>query len=183
MNRWLSVPAVLCVVAFGVVYAHLYGAFGGESATNLRQPNSAGLGEDVPISPAAPRDAAHEGNLMSIAEAERTLTSVRDRWLRPWRQLESSPHRLYSRAMPRPVPSLSAEIQLASESLGESDGCLVGVISVHRGSETSSMPGYGGRSETSSIPCVVDRLTSRVRFFHDGRWLTEEQWLATAPVP
>jgi len=182
MNRWLSIPAGCCFVAFGVLYAVLYGA-GGDSSANLRRPTPAVGGENARTPAASGPLAPRDGRMLSIAEAERRLVSLRDDWLRPWRQWESSPHRLYSRAAPRPIPSMSAEIQLATESLGESDGCLVGVISVHRGSETSSMPGYGGRSETSSIPCVVDRLTGRVRFFHDGRWLTDDEWLTKAPTP
>jgi hypothetical protein len=200
MNRWLSIPAVFCAVAFSVVYALMYGALRGESANNLRPTVPATRGGDAPPSSSAVRLATAGESLMSIDDAQRSLASLRDEWLRPWRQWESSPRRLYSRAAPRPIPSLSAEIQFASESLGESDGCLVGVISVHKGlptgpyglpagsmpgagSETSSMPGGFGGSETSSIPCVVDRLTSRVRFFHNGRWLTDEEWLATAPLP
>jgi hypothetical protein len=195
MNRWLSIPAVCCVVAFGVVYVFMYGALHGESANNLRRPAPATRGGDAaPSSPAVRPATAGEG-LMSIDDAERALASLRDQWLRPWRQWESSPHRLYSRAAPRPIPSMSAEIQLASASLSESDVCLVGVISVHKGLPAGpyglpggrgGMPGAympGAGSETSSIPCVVDRLTSRVRFFHDGHWLNEEEWLATAPQP
>ena len=188
MNRWLSIPAGCCFVAFGFVYAVLHGAVGGESVSNLRRPIPAVGSENAPAPTATGPLAPQDARLVSIAEAERTLVSLRDAWLRPWRQWESSPHRLYSRAAPRPIPSMSAEIQLASESLSESDGCLVGVISVHKGLPAgpyglpaASMPGAG--SETSSIPCVVDRLTSRVRFFHNGRWLTDDEWLTTAPLP
>lgn len=171
MNRWLSIPAGGCFVAFGVVYAALHGALGGDAAGNLRRPSPAAGAENARAPSALGPLAPHDARLVSVTQAERALVSLRDAWLRPWRQWESSPHRLYSRAAPRPIPSISAQIELAAESLGESDGCLVGVISVRKG------------TESFAVPCVFDRLTSRVRLFHDGRWLTDDEWLTTAPLP
>ena len=172
MNRRLTIPAGCCIVAFGVVYAALHGAVDADVNPSRQRVVSSELANLSSVSSSAAQFDKFDRRLLSVAEVEQSLISARDAWLRPWRQWESAPHRLYSRVAPRPIPSLSAEIQLASESLGESAGCLVGIISVHKGG-----------AEPFAIPCVVDRFTSRTRFFHDGRWLTEEEWVATAPAP
>src|SRR5262245_60960445 len=101
MNRWLSIPAVCCVVVFSAVYALLYGSLRGESVSNLRQPALAIRGEKTPVQVASHSPVPHDAPLLSVDQAERSLVSLRDAWLRPWRQRESSPHRLYSRVAPR----------------------------------------------------------------------------------
>ena len=77
MNRWLSIPAGCCFVAFGVLYAVLYGA-GGDSSANLRRPTPAVGGEIASAPSAAGPLAPHDGRMLSIAEAERTLVSLCD---------------------------------------------------------------------------------------------------------
>jgi hypothetical protein len=78
---------------------------------------------------------------------------------------------MFSRMAPKPIPSISGEIQLASDTASEADACLVGTISIRM------------KVETQVIPCLVDRLTGRPRFFHNGRWLASDEWLKTAPLP
>jgi hypothetical protein len=36
--------------------------------------------------------------------------------------------------------------------------------------------------QSAKIPCVIDRITKRVRLFDGGQWLTEDEWLKTAPL-
>jgi hypothetical protein len=109
--------------------------------------------------------------LLSTEQAEHVLTALSGEFVRPWRQWESSPTRLYSRAMPRPLPSLSTEIQWAQDATSPSDSFLLASITVTKG------------PQTQAIPCVVNRVTQEVCLFANGHWLTAADWLKQAPNP
>jgi hypothetical protein len=109
--------------------------------------------------------------LLSIENAEQSLKALVDEYLSSWRQWETSSHRLYSRAAPRPIPTMYANIGMSPSTLGQSDGFLVAAVAV------------GTEAHPQVIPCVVDRITKRCGFFVDGHWLTEDEWLKSAPLP
>jgi hypothetical protein len=108
---------------------------------------------------------------LSVEEAEQVLTALAGEYMRPWREWEASPHRMYSRVAPRPIPTIYASVEMSPGATGPRDSFLVGTIAV--GTEAPLQP----------APCVVDRLTAQVRVFADGQWLDEEEWLRKAPTP
>ena len=158
MNRLLLIPAVGCLVAFGVAAAGLYRAEGREQKTSA-------------VAYVAPqsRDLRDEAALVPH-EAEQKLQALTAQYLKPWRDWETSPHRLVSRAAPRPVPSISERIELV-DSATHPAGCWLATITVTIG------------DQPEQTPCIVDRHSGEVRLFASGKWLAEDEWLAMAPLP
>lgn len=177
MNRLLVIPAACCLIAFVAVLAALQGAVGHETGAESTQIVERGYRGESGTKPltrnylASDATRANDHLQMSSDEAQQVLTRLAGDYLRPWRQWESSPHRLYSRAAPRPIPSISAGIDLASNAAGQSDGFLLATITVNTG------------KRSHSFPCVVDRTTKQVRLFAEGLWQTEVEWLEKAPLP
>lgn len=165
MNRSLVVPAG-CLCAFAALLAVLPGGDGRESAADsvLRGEVSTRAALDLAV-PIGGQD------LLPHAEAERMLTKLSGEYLRPWRQWENSPQRLYSRAAPRPIPSMSAEVALSAGETLESDSFVLATIDIRTG------------ERLERVPCVVDRATRQVQLFAGGQWVSSDQWLETAPVP
>jgi hypothetical protein len=173
MNRLLLIPAVCCLVALATLLAVLHGATGGEaSATGVAA--RGGNRETMPSQCARATsdllDASGDRRL-TPEEAKAVLASVADRYVRPWQEWRSAPHRIYSRAAVRPIPSILASVEMPLAASRQSDSFLVASIAVSMGS----------RSE--STPCVVDRITGQVCLYAEGQWLTEDEWLKLAPLP
>jgi len=175
MNRWLFVPAGCCLLAYAALFAAIHSRANGETVAGpVRSEADLRGGETAPFLSAslAPLAAAGEDStLLSVDEAEQLLTKLSGEFMQPWRQWEASPHRLYSRAAPRPIPSISAKIQLVERESNQRDGVLLATITVRTG------------EHSQSIPCAVDRITKRARLFSNGEWLTAKEWLMTAPSP
>ena len=174
MNRSLSIPAVCCLVAFAAVVAALQGATGRES--RAKQLSAAPRYGDRAALPAhaaysAPRPADPSGQpLLTGGQAQEQLTALAGEYLRPWKEWESSPRRYFSRAAPRPVPSISADIEFAQQE-SSSDSFLLASITVTTG------------ARSQAVPCVVDRRTRQVQLFDGEKWLTADQWLEKSPLP
>jgi len=163
MNRSLVIPAVCCLGAFAALMATLHGVNGREAAA-----------EFIPLDASVRRADASKANselLLSTEEAEQALTSLVGEYLRPWRQWETSPHRLYSRVAPRPIPTILAKVEMSPSPNCKSDNFLVAKIDVST----------GGKSQLT--PCVIDRTTKEVLLFAEGQWLAEDEWLTKAPLP
>jgi hypothetical protein len=158
MNRLLLIPAVGCLVAFGVAAASFYRAEGREQDT-----------EAVAYLAPKSRDLRDEGAL-APRDAEQKLQALAAQYLQPWRQWESSPHRLLSRVAPRPVPSISEQIQLV-DSRNQPAGCCLATITITIG------------EQAEQTPCIVDCRSGEVHLFDGGKWLTEYEWLKQAPLP
>ena len=158
MNRLLLIPAVGCLAAFVVAAAGLYRADG-------REPKTATVAYVAPQS----RDPRDESAL-APREAEQKLQALTAQYLQPWRNWETSPRRMFSRAAPAPVPSISERIELV-DSAAHPAGCWLATITVTIG------------DEPEQTPCVVDRHSGEVRLFAGGKWLAEDEWLALAPLP
>jgi len=177
MNRLLVIPAACCLIAFAALLAALQGAVGHETGAESTQVVERGYRGEPGTKPltrnylASDATRANDNLLMSSDEAQQVLTRLAGDYLRPWRQWESSSHRLYSRAAPRPIPSISAGIELASSAAGQSDGFLLATITVTAG------------ARTQPVPCVVDRTTKQVRLFAEGQWQSEKEWVMNAPLP
>ena len=60
---------------------------------------------------------------------------------------------------------------MSPDASSESDSFLLASIVIRKG------------AQSQAVPCVVDRLTKRTRLFVEGQWLTEDEWLKTAPLP
>jgi hypothetical protein len=164
MNRKLIVPAAGCLVAFLALLAALHGASGRESAGKPRA-------DDGTIAASLSENSPDDRDLMSVDAAEQVLTSLSGEYLRPWRNFESSPRHLYSRAAPRSIPTILANVELPRQSVAAGDSLLVATITVTAG------------DHSEKTPCVIDRLTKRVRLFSEGEWIASEEWLKKAPVP
>jgi hypothetical protein len=145
------------LVAFGVAAAGLYRAEGREQKT-----------EAVAYVTPQNRDLRDEAALVA-REAEQKLQALTAQYLQPWRDWESSPHRLISRAAPRPVPSISEHIELAGSS-AQPAGCCLATITITIG------------DQAEQTPCIVDRRSGEVRLFAGGKWLGEDEWLKQAPL-
>ena len=167
MNRMLIIPAGCCLVAFAALWASLNGAAGKESRSGAL----AAARENVSATIATRPSLSTKTKPLALEEVEQSLTALTGEYLRPWRQRETSPRYLYSRVAPQPIPSISAEVELAAGANSQADGMAVAAIVIKTGL----------RAET--IPCVVDRHTRQVRVFAGGEWLTEAQWLSQAPLP
>jgi hypothetical protein len=166
----LIVPAGCCLVAFAVLWAGLGGAAVRESSdSQIATRDNLGAAKASPYSRS---QALAEGNQsLALDEVERSLAALSGEYIRPWRQRETSPRHLYSRASPRPIPTMSAEVEMTADEDVQAEGMAVATLVIKTGT----------RVET--VPCVVDRFTRRVRIFAGGQWLTETQWLAQAPLP
>jgi|GEM_PF-2367647 hypothetical protein len=178
MNRSLTIPAGCCLFAFGALLAALQGTVGRETAAGLAPlATPVRRGDREKTMPPTLADSASKASeidgdlLLSNDEAEQVLTKLAGEYLRPWRQWETSPRHLYSRVAPRPIPTISAKIEISTGVTSQSDGFLVATIVVST----------GARSEP--VPCVVDRVTKQVRLFSEGQWLSEDVWLKKAPLP
>lgn len=171
MNRLLFIPAGCCLVAFAALWTGLSGAAGKESRGGLSAAARDNVVATAATKPSQPAVLPANSKPLALEEAEQSLTALTGEYLRPWRQRETSPRYLYSRVAPRPIPSISAEVELAAGANTQSEGMAVATIVIKTGSQ----------SET--IPCVVDRVTRHVRVFAGGKWLTEAEWLSRAPLP
>jgi hypothetical protein len=165
MNRMLIIPAGCCLVLFVALWAGLSGAADKESRvlTTARE-NVSAAAATKPTLPATTEP-------LALEEVEQSLTALTGEYLRPWRQQETSPRYLYSRVAPRPILSISADVEWTASANSPTDGAVVAAIVIKTGM----------RSET--LPCVVDRVTRKVRVFVGGKWLTEAEWLSQAPLP
>jgi hypothetical protein len=163
MNRSLWIPAICYLFVFAALTATLHGVAERDAA-----------GEFVPREAAERRVATSSPNgevLLSPEDAEKLLTALVGEYVRPWRKWEASPHRLYSRVAPRPIPTIVAKVEMSPCTACSSDKFLVAKIDVS----------FGG--ESKATPCVVDRTTSKVLLFADGQWLAQEEWLKNSPLP
>lgn len=156
MNRFMVIPAIGSVVIFAGVLAFFHNAPARERTSNTQQSY-------------APAER------ISFAEAEEQLTKLTGDYLRPWREYENSPRRLYSRAAPRPIPSISASIELATTAeerkTMQTDNLLVATVVIKTG------------PQMQRIPCVIDRQGNDVRLFASDQWVTAKEWLMMAPMP
>lgn len=169
MNRMLLIPAICCFSAFTVLLVILNAATAREAAAQ-----AARRGGDAAISPVAIDDAPtpSAGAISkSGSEPEQLLQKLSDEYLQPWRQWENSPHRLYSRVAPSPVPSISAEIAVSPQGGNQLKNVALATITIRKG------------RTSDEVPCIVDRTTQRVHLFAAGKWLSSEEWLKTAPTP
>jgi hypothetical protein len=177
MNRSLVVSAGCSLLTFLALVAVFHGAIGRKSfaeSTQLHAPLRRGDHGALPFKRDFPAENAPHANdalPLSIENAEQSLKAIVDEYLLAWREWETSPRRLYSRAAPRPIPTMYANIAMSPSTLGESDGFLVAAITV------------GTAAHPQVVPCVVDRSTNRCGFFVDGHWLTEDEWLKSALLP
>jgi hypothetical protein len=168
MNRALIIPAGFCLVAFVTMLAALHGANDRQTVAVSTTPGTVGQYSDrLPI----PTPNAHSARPMSEAESRERVAALADQYLRPWRQWESSPRHLYSRAAPRPIPTITAEIAMVPTAKGQSDGFLLGKITITIG------------ARPQAVPVIVDRMKRRAWMCADGQWLAEEVWLKNAPLP
>lgn len=158
MNRLLLVPAFVCLLAFVSLYTVLNRAVGveGDATRTLADTPSA----------LTPLDTT----LASVNEAERVLGLLRDKYLQRCRDWDNSPHRMMSRIAQRRVTPSCAEVVMSPKSTGERDSILLATISMQWQKQIQT-----------KIPCVVDATTKQVRLFHDGQWLTDDEWLKTVP--
>jgi hypothetical protein len=194
MNQSLAIPAGCCLFAFAALLCALPSSDGRESADDsasfsaARRP--ADLGRST-IPRASAADHAGGDTLLTHKQAERLLTALADEYLDPWRQWASSPRRLYSRAAPRPIPSIDALVDVSPTDTGQGDNVVLATITIRTGSPSTLATTRGRPSETTPtqptslqrVPCIVDRTTGQVRLFAGDRWLTEGQWLQLSPLP
>jgi len=176
MNRSLVFPAGCCLFAFTALLAALHGAKGREASAKTALFGAAWHRADRNPAPSTRACSTlpnphTNGTLLSSEEAKQVLTTLAGEYVRPWQEWEASPHRLYSRAAPRPLPPIYATVEMSPHAIGPSDALLVATIAIS--SEGQSEP----------VPCVVDRITKQVRLYAEGQWLTDDEWLKTAPRP
>jgi len=176
MNRAIVIPAGFCLLALTALLATIRGENRHSNAFSTSPPpkeqqTDSDAKSSPPAIPASGLSSSNQASLLSDEEAQQQLSVLADQYQRPWREWENSPHRFYSRAAPRPIPSISAEIAIAPSTKVQSDSFLLGAITVK----------IGARSE--HIPCVIDRTSKIVWLSASGQWLTEEEWLAKAPAP
>lgn len=176
MNRALILPAGFCLIAFAALLATV-GPYGRASTAAATKPGAVHRLADRGSTPITQAGAAFDvpnasdTRPLSDSEARKLVSTLADEYLRPWRQWETSPHRMYSRAGPRLIPTMHVEIVMAPVTKGQGNGFLLGTIAVITG------------ARSQPVPCVVDRTTKRVWMSVDGQWLTEDEWLKKAPVP
>src|SRR5690349_11644607 len=119
MNRFMVIPAIGSVVIFAGVLAFFQSAPARDREVKLQ-------------AVARPSD-----EKLSFAEAEEQLTKLTGEYLRPWREYEKSPRRLYSRIAPSPIPSISASIELATTAeerkTMQTDNLLVATVVIKTG--------------------------------------------------
>jgi hypothetical protein len=161
MNRMLAIPAGCCLVAYAVLFTNLQGA-PAESAVSAAPSPAAVSPSGAYVPSAAP--------LLSRADAEKMLETLKDDYLRPYRTWEESPHRIMSRAAVRRVEPSSAHYVLATNQPGDHE--LLATIVVKFGSRAPE-----------TFPCVIDRVTKGVGVFAGGQWTQADAWLKAAPAP
>jgi hypothetical protein len=177
MNRSLMIPAGCCLLAFAALLATFHRVAGEGPGSELAQFIALGHRIDLGSSPssrasAPPAVFGAGGNPpLSMEEAEQVLTALAGEYIRPWKQWEASPHRLYSRAAPRPIPTITAAVEISPGAAGNSNSFLVATITVDKA------------SQPEQTPCVIDRGTREALFFAEGQWLTQDEWLKKAPRP
>ena len=172
MNRMLFVPAIGCLGSFAVLLLVFHAAAGREAATRATRLKGNDLvvaRSAVSSTPDAATPSAGSGSLSGDA-AEQQLQRLSEEYLRPWRQWENSPHRLYSRVAPRPIPSISAEVAVAPPADSE-ESFVLGTITIRTG------------DKSEPVACIVDRVTKKVHLFSSGKWLGSDEWLKKAPTP
>jgi hypothetical protein len=177
MNRSLWIPAVCCSVAFAALLVVLHAVAGrnkpAESRHTVALPTVGNpkVPDSTLVHVASQGTPAAAESLRSVKECEQLLTALTGEYLRPWRRLESSPQRLYSRAAPRPIPTISADVEIWLAGFQPTDSFVVATISISKG------------TELESVPCVINRHNGQTQFFAQGRWLLEDEWLKLAPLP
>jgi hypothetical protein len=176
MNRAIVIPAGLCAVALAALLATIRGETRRSTAFSATLPPTVQSTDSDTTSslraiPESGASSSYQTPVLSHEEAQQQLSALVDQYLRPWREWENSPQRVYSRAAPRPIPSISAEIAIVPTAQVQGENLLLGTITVKAGI----------RSER--IPCVVDRISKAVWLSASGQWLTGRQWLTKAPVP
>lgn len=157
MNRNLKVSAVCSMIAFAFLYVTLNRAETIEGESNDASPCTLTASSSPPTLPS------------SNADAELVLSSLRDTYVERWNTWEESRFRVLSRAAPSRHGPTSVDFLVSPKSIGPRDAVLLATISIRQ------------REQTHTVPCVVDPATGRVRLFHAGNWLTEDEWLHTAP--
>lgn len=182
MNRFLWIPACLCVVGFAALTATFHFAAGqenaaqsaeGRAATN-RGPSPAVNAYAAASSVSATSSTASRSVVekhLSPSECEQVLTALATAYLQPWREWEASPRRLFSRVAPRPIPAILAKVEMAPSSGDQPEGFVTAAIVVQKG------------EQAETYPCVVARDTQAVWVFADGKWMPSATWLTTAPLP
>jgi len=164
MNRSFILPVFCAVLAFVALSVAFRGAIGRESVYNIPQSAINESRTSTIPNAAAPID------LLTVADAEKILGTLADEFTRPWRKVQSAPRLIYSRAAPRPIPTIESKIELAKG--GDARDMLVlATITIHNG------------EHPDAFPCVIDRSTKQVRLYAAGQWQTQSEWLATAPSP
>jgi hypothetical protein len=154
MNRALFFPAIGCALAYGGTFALLHRA----------------AGEGGPPPAAAPQPAVEPAPVAD--EVRTTLEAVAADYVRPWQEYRQAAASPFSRAIVRPVPSITTTVDIAAADVALPGNLLLATIHV-------TLIGVS----TTSTPCIIDRETKAVRLFAGGRWLTTEDWLKTAPHP
>lgn len=155
MSRLLWIPALSCLLAFACLCAYL--AQAADSAKPLADPVRAPVAAGAVVSP--------------VREAERMLGALCDDFSDRWRSWEESPHRLLSRAMPRPLSPMHIEFAVAPPT-SSGDQFLLATIRIDR---------ERGEAPRQTLPCVVAPSAGQIRLFQDGAWKTGQEWLQSAP--
>ena len=177
MNRSLWIPAICCSVAFTALLVVLHAVTGREKpaepghAVALPTTGNPKVPDLTLVHVASQGTPAAAESFRSVKECEQLLTALSGEYLRPWRRLESSPHRLYSRAAPRPNPTISADVEIWLAAFQPTDSFVVATISINKD------------RQIESVPCVVNRLDGQTQLFAQGRWLDQDEWLKLAPLP
>lgn len=154
MNRALVFPAIGCALAFTGPFALLHRAAGEADASRDPAPQAA-------TDPAPAPD-----------DVRPTLEALAADFVRPWQEYQQAPASRYSRVIVRPVPSITAAVDVAATDVALPGNLLLVTIHV-------TIIGVS----TTSTPCIIDRETKDVRLFAGGHWQRPEDWLKTAPNP
>jgi hypothetical protein len=173
MNRSLAIPAVGCLITFALVLAAVHktadSAPSDSPGENAAGPEHAFVSIPLKSPKARPADQKVEDAApMTDDEAREVLKKLTEKYMQPWREWEKSPHRLYSRAAPRPVPSISSDVTVLPPS-EPTDSFLLATIEIKTG------------SHLQSTPCIIERRTKRVVLFANGRWIPGEKWATEGP--
>jgi hypothetical protein len=160
MNRTLWIPALVCLLAF----VSLCAVFG----------RAAGVDEKSTVPPiVADASDGELGAASPLSEAESALRVLSDEYAQRWRSWEESPHRMFSRAMVHPVSPMHIEFAVVPPA-SSGDSFFLGTLHITR---------QRGEEPEQMIPCVIDSTSRQVRLFHNGVWMTGDEWLQTAPAP
>lgn len=154
MNRALVIPAVGSALAFSGLFAIFHRAAAEGEATRDAAPQAITELDAVPD------------------DVRATLQALASDYVRPWQEYRQAAVSPYSRAIVRPVPSITATVDVAAAEVGLPGNLLLATVHV-------TIIGVA----TTSTPCIIDRATKDVRLFAAGRWQRPEEWLKTAPSP